>query len=88
AMLELFYSSGLRLSELAARLKKEYGGTHYAQYASLFIAKLAVDNGKLDDAFAELKPLVDKPADEAIGEMARQRMARVLAAQGKVEEGL
>lgn len=77
-----------RVTELAARLKKEYGGTSYAQYASLFIAKLAVENGKLDDAIAELKPLLDKPADEAIGEMARQRTARVLAAQGKVEEGL
>ncbi|MDO2286185.1 tetratricopeptide repeat protein, partial [Escherichia coli] len=62
--------------------------THYAQYGSLFVAKVAVDSGKLDDAVAELKAVMDKPADATLGELARQRLARVLAAQGKVEEGL
>ena len=77
-----------KVTELADKLKSEYGGSAYAQYASLFVAKVAVDNAKLDDAVAELKPLVDKPADATIGELARQRLARVLAAQGKTEEGL
>lgn len=77
-----------KVTELADKLKAEYGGSAYAQYASLFVAKVAVDNAKLDDAVAELKPLVDKPADATIGELARQRLARVLAAQGKTEEGL
>ena len=77
-----------KVTELAGKLKSEFSGTHYAQYASLFVAKVAVESGKLDDAAAELKPLVDKPADSTIGELARQRLARVLAAQDKVEEGL
>lgn len=77
-----------KVTELADKLKSEYGGSTYAQYGSLFVAKVAVDNAKLDDAVAELKPLVDKPADATIGELARQRLARVLAAQGKTEEGL
>jgi predicted negative regulator of RcsB-dependent stress response len=77
-----------KVTELADKLKSEYGGSAYAQYGSLFVAKVAVDNAKLDDAVAELKPLVDKPADATIGELARQRLARVLAAQGKTEEGL
>ncbi|MDD0844744.1 YfgM family protein [Pseudomonas sp. Gutcm_11s] len=77
-----------KVTELAGKLKGEFPGSAYAQYGSLFIAKLAVDSGKLDDAVAELKPLVDKPADSTIGELARQRLARVLAAQGKAEEGL
>ncbi|MBD9426593.1 tetratricopeptide repeat protein [Pseudomonas sp. PDM15] len=77
-----------KVTELADKLKSEYGGSAYAQYASLFVAKVAVDNAKLDDAVAELKPLVDKPADATIGELARQRLARVLAAQGKTEDGL
>jgi predicted negative regulator of RcsB-dependent stress response len=77
-----------KVTELADKLKSEYGGSAYAQYAGLFVAKVAVDNAKLDDAVAELKPLVDKPADATIGELARQRLARVLAAQGKTEEGL
>ncbi len=51
-------------------------------------AKVAELAGKLDDAVAELKAVMDKPADATLGELARQRLARVLAAQGKVEEGL
>lgn len=77
-----------KVIELADKLKSEYAGSAYAQYASLFVAKVAVDNAKLDDAVAELEPLVKKPVDATIGELARQRLARVLAAQGKVEDGL
>ncbi|HSC83285.1 MAG TPA: YfgM family protein [Pseudomonas sp.] len=77
-----------KVAELAGKLKSEFAGTHYAQYGSLFVAKVAVESGKLDDAAAELKPLLDKPVDVTVGELARQRLARVLAAQGKVEDGL
>lgn len=77
-----------QIAELGNRLKKDYAGTHYAQYGSLFVAKVAVENGKLDDAAAELQSILDKPADTALGELARQRLARVKAAQGKAEEGL
>lgn len=52
-----------KVAELAGKLKSEFGGTHYAQYGSLFVAKVAVDSGKLDDAVAELKAVMDKPAD-------------------------
>lgn len=77
-----------KVAELAGKLKSEFAGTHYAQYGSLFVAKVAVESGKLDDAAAELKVLLDKPVDATVGELARQRLARVLAAQGKVEDGL
>jgi predicted negative regulator of RcsB-dependent stress response len=77
-----------KVAELTNKLKSDYAGTYYAQYAGLFAAKIAVDAGKLDDAAAELKPIVDKPVDETVGELARQRLARVLAAQNKAEEGL
>lgn len=77
-----------KVAELANKLKSDFGGTHYAQYGSLFVAKMAVESGKLDDAAAELKAIVDKPADPTLGELARQRLARVLAAQGKVDDAL
>lgn len=77
-----------KVAELANKLKSDFGGTHYAQYGSLFVAKVAVDSGKLDDAATELKAIVDKPADPTLGELARQRLARVLAAQGKVDDAL
>ncbi|WP_412460677.1 tetratricopeptide repeat protein [Pseudomonas sp. SC11] len=77
-----------KVAELSGKLKSEYGGTAYAHYGSLFVAKVAVESGKLDDAAAELKGVVDKPADATLGELARQRLARVLAAQNKAEEAL
>lgn len=77
-----------KVAELGNRLRADYAGSHYAQYGSLFVAKVAVESDRLDDAAAELQAIVDKPADEALGELARQRLARIKAAQGKVEEGL
>jgi predicted negative regulator of RcsB-dependent stress response len=77
-----------KVAELAGKLKSDFGGTHYAQYGSLFVAKVAVEAGKLDDAAAELKAVLDKPADATLGELARQRLARVLAAQGKAEDAI
>ena len=77
-----------RVADIANKLKNEFGGTAYAQYGSLFVAKVAVDNGKLDDAVAELKLVNDKPASDTLGEIARQRLARVLAAQNKADEAL
>jgi predicted negative regulator of RcsB-dependent stress response len=77
-----------QVADLAGKLKNEYAGTPYAQYGSLFVAKVAVDAGKLDDAAAELKAVADKPANATLGEIAKQRLARVLGAQNKAEDAL
>lgn len=77
-----------RIAELAAQLKNEFGGTHYAQFGSLLVAKVAVEAGRLDEAAAELRAVLDKPASKDLEELARQRLARVLGAQDKAEEGL
>jgi len=77
-----------RVSDLAGKLNSEFGGSAYAQYGSLFVAKVAVDSGKLDDAASELKAIVAKPANPALGEIARQRLAQVLGAQNKADEAL
>ncbi|SDG88015.1 Putative negative regulator of RcsB-dependent stress response [Pseudomonas benzenivorans] len=77
-----------KVAELANRLKSDFADSHYAQYGSLFVAKVAVESGKLEDAAAELQAIVDKPVDATLGELARQRLARVLAAEEKTEEAL
>lgn len=77
-----------KVAELAGKLKAQYPGTHYAQFGSLLLAKVAVESGKLDDANTELKAVLDDPADASLAELARQRLARVLAVQGKVDEAL
>lgn len=76
------------VARLGGLLQKEFAGTHYAQYGSLFVAKVAVETGRLDEAASELQRVVDKPADATLGELARQRLARVLAAQDKAEDAL
>lgn len=77
-----------QVADLAGKLKAEFGGSVYAQYGSLFVAKVAVDTGKLDDAASELKAITDKPANSTLAEIARQRLAQVLAAQNKADEAL
>lgn len=77
-----------KVVDLASRLNKEHSGSVQAQYASLFVAKLAVDSGKLDDAAGALQAVVDDPADATLADLAQHRLARVMAAQGKVEEAL
>ncbi|MBV4452508.1 MULTISPECIES: YfgM family protein [Pseudomonas] len=77
-----------KVAYLAGELKKDFGGSTYAQYGSLFVAKVAVDTGKLDDAATELKAIADKPTNPTLGEIARQRLAQVLAAQNKADEAL
>lgn len=77
-----------KVAELAGKLDSEFAGTHYAQYGSLFVAKVAVEANRLDDAAAALQRVLDKPADATLGELARQRLARVLAAQDKTDDAL
>lgn len=77
-----------KVAELSGKLDSEFGGSHYAQYGSLFVAKVAVEADRLDDAAVALQRVLDKPADATLDELARQRMARVLAAQDKVDEAL
>ncbi|WP_028240019.1 tetratricopeptide repeat protein [Stutzerimonas azotifigens] len=76
------------IARLGGELTKSYGGSDYAQYARLFLAKVAVEAGEPADAVTELRAVLDDPASETLGELARQRLARVLAAQDKADEGL
>jgi predicted negative regulator of RcsB-dependent stress response len=77
-----------QIAAIASNLKKDFAGTTYAQYGSLFVAKVAVEAGKPDDAVIELQAVLAKPADATLEELARQRLARVQASQGKAEDAL
>ncbi|NCT80129.1 tetratricopeptide repeat protein [Pseudomonas stutzeri] len=88
AALESGEVDAAEVSRLGNLLKKDFAGTHYAQYGSLLIAKVAVEAGRLDEAASELRAILDKPADKTLDELARQRLARVLAAQDKADEAL
>ena len=88
AALEEGKADTAEISRLGNLLQKEFAGSHYAQYGSLFVAKVAVESGRLDEAATELQAVLNKPADKTLEELARQRLARILAAQDKAEEGL
>jgi predicted negative regulator of RcsB-dependent stress response len=76
------------VAAIAGNLQKDFAGSQYAQYGSLFVAKVAIDAGKPEEAVIQLQAVLDKPADDTLEELARQRLARVQAALGKVEEAL
>ncbi|WP_205340757.1 YfgM family protein [Denitrificimonas caeni] len=77
-----------QVAKLLAELKKVNADSAYTQYASLLVAKVAVDNKQLDDAALELNAVLAKPANDTLAELARQRLARVLLAQEQAEQAL
>lgn len=77
-----------RGAELAEQLRSEYAGTRYAYYAALMQARLAVESGDFTTAESLLREVAGKADDEALQEVARQRLARVLAQLERAEEGL
>ncbi len=73
---------------LAGQLNTEHGGSLYAQYASLLIAKYAVESGDLEKAEEQLRQVVAKASMEELSQLANLRLARVLFAQDKPEKAL
>lgn len=76
------------VANLANSLEEIKPAHAYTQYARLILARLAVNQNRLEDAASELKKVVDNPADSILQELAQQRLARVLAAQDKGEQAL
>jgi predicted negative regulator of RcsB-dependent stress response len=74
---------------LAEQLKSQFGSTTYAQFAALHLAALAVSDGKLSDAEAQLRWVLGKaPNGSDTAQIAQLRLARVLAASGDTEQAL
>lgn len=73
---------------LAGQLKDANSKSMYAHSAAFFLAKLAVEDNKLDDAVSELKWVLSAKPDAATGQLARLRLARVLTAQKAYDEAL
>lgn len=72
---------------LISQLQNDYNKTQYAVNASLYGAKLAVENNQLDKAAENLNWIIDQRDDES-DTLARLRLARVLFAQEKYTEAL
>lgn len=78
-----------QLIELAEVVKTDHADTTYAHFAALHLARLAVQEGNLAEAEAQLRWVLgtaDKGSDTAL--VAQLRLARVLAAAGDAEQAL
>lgn len=87
-VLALMLAEPARAQELGRALVAEYPGSSYAQMTSLALARLAVEQGDLDGAAAQLRAILEQDADSALASMARLRLARIELEQGKSEQAL
>ncbi|MEZ5447140.1 MAG: tetratricopeptide repeat protein [Gammaproteobacteria bacterium] len=70
----------------AQQIISDYGGTTYASFAALMLAKLAVEKQDLPAAIQHLSWVLEHSDDEGLKRLAKIRLARVALAQGKPEE--
>lgn len=75
-------------SHLATELKDVNSKSMYAYSAAFFLAKIAVEDSKLDAAVTELKWVLSAKPDAATEQLARLRLARVLTAQKAYPDAL
>jgi len=78
----------VRAVTIAEDLKREYEWTPYAGLGELMAARVHVEANELDKAAASLKYVMDTASDKELRSIARLRLARVQAAQGKYDEAL
>ena len=73
---------------LLDQLNREYAWTPYASLGTLIAARVQVEANELDKAAAGLKSVMDNAKDDELQMVARLRLARVQAAQGKYDDAL
>lgn len=77
-----------QLQQRATALKASAANSQYGRYAAMLLARIAVESGNLAAAQSELEWVLDADSDPALNAVARLRLARVLAAQQRVDEAL
>lgn len=65
---------------------ESYPGSVYAKLSSLLIAKIAVEKNDYTQAKAELQRLLDSDGHGELANIARERLARLLLAEGKHDD--
>ncbi len=71
---------------VADELGRDFASTTYAAQAKLALARLYMDKNRDQDAADVLRELLASDAGEALKQLARTRLARVLLYQGKAQE--
>jgi len=81
-------SDRTRGMQLVADINRDYSSTPYAALATLIAARSQVEANELDKAATGLKGVMDTASDPELRTVARLRLARVQAAQGKYDDAL
>ncbi len=76
------------IKTLGERMKADYPSSTYAQFASLHLARIAVVEGRLEDAESQLRWVLTKGPAGEIALLAELRLARVKAAMGESQAAL
>lgn len=71
-----------------AELIDQYGNTAYGPLAAFWLARYHVEHDQLDQAAARLQWALDKADTDAMRDIARWRLARVLLAQQQYDQAL
>lgn len=77
-----------RVRQAAQELREGHPKSPYAPRAALATARLAVDQANLDIARSELQWAANHSREDGLRDTARLRLARVLLAQQRYEDGL
>ncbi len=72
----------------AKHLIQDYAGSPYASLAALMLAKIAIQNGDLQQAKEKLQFVIKKSSDKSLRQIARIRAARILLTTKQPQEAL
>ncbi|MEH6651152.1 MAG: tetratricopeptide repeat protein [Motiliproteus sp.] len=75
-------------SFIANQLKTDYESSSYAQYAALWLAKLAAEQGQVDQAKTELNWVLQQEPEAAVAQVVNMRLAQLMLASGEAEAAL
>lgn len=78
----------IKLAEAAKAVKTQYPDSSYAILSAMHLAKIAVDENKLDNAATELTWAIDNNGSSELVDIVKIRLARVLIAQQKADQAL
>jgi len=81
-------ANATEMQTLAEQLKGDYADTAYGDFGSLFIARLAAQNGDFDAAAAELQALIKDAESSAVKSIAQARLGAVLVQLDRADEAL
>ncbi len=81
-------ASALQKQTMASQLVEQYPKTVYADFANLALAGLAANQQDYAKASQLLETVVRQGRDDGLKEIAKIRLARVLGAEGKIDDGL